>query len=155
MHQIEVKRYLIEWRFHPHSGWNVTVDLDAMELGKGSQNTQEKRETAEKHRTWMKDCGVILSPHAEHGRADTFAHHATYGKWLIECEGDSSRQREQAMYSSLAQLILLMSDSRSNYALAVPNSAEWSRQTSKIPQFVRDKLALKVYLVSAEDVTEG
>jgi len=155
MHQIEVKRHLIERLFHPSHGWAVTVDLDAMELGKGAQNTREKRKVAETHRRWMEDNGIAISPHAEHGRADIVAQHSIHGKWLIECEGDTSKQREQAMYSSLGQLILLMADSRSHYALAVPHSDEWSSQVAKIPKFVRDALALKVFLVSDENIKEG
>ncbi len=155
MYQIEVKRYLIERLFHPSHGWMVTVDLDAMELGKGEQNTQEKREIADTHRRWMEDNGIAISPHPEHGRVDIVAHHPIDGKWLIECEGDTKKQKEQAMYSSLGQLVLLMNDSHSHYALAFPLSGEWSSQAAKIPRFVRDALALKVFLVSDGNIREG
>jgi len=42
---------------------------------------------------------------------------------VIEVEGDSSRQKEQAMYSALGQIVLSMGDSSSEvaYALAVPD----------------------------------
>jgi hypothetical protein len=50
MYQIEVKRYLVEHHFHPKDGWSVTVDLDAMEMGKGGKHPQGKRELALHHR---------------------------------------------------------------------------------------------------------
>ena len=133
----------------------VTVDLDARELGKGAQDNPEKREIAATHRSWMEENGITISPHPEHGRVDIVAHHPIHGKWLIECEGDTTKQREQAMYSSLGQLLLLMAEPGSHYALAVPQSPHWSRQAAKIPKRVRDALALKVFLVTAENIKEG
>jgi len=48
MYQIEVKLNLIKKKFNPKDGWKVTVDIDSMEMGKGSQQKPEKKEIAEK-----------------------------------------------------------------------------------------------------------
>ncbi len=68
MYQVEVKRYLIEHRFHPENGWNVTVDLDPMEMGKGGQNPPEKREIALYHRNWMEESAGFI--HLSHTRLE-------------------------------------------------------------------------------------
>ena len=154
MHQIEVKRYLIQQLFHPSHGWTVTVDLDAMELGKGIQNSQEKSDTAAIHEKWMQDNGIAISSCSELGRVDIVAKHPSDGIFLVECEGDTTKQPEQAMYSALGQLLLHMKDASTHYVLAVPKSPIWSAQVAKITQHVRRTLGLRVFLVSSDDIKE-
>jgi hypothetical protein len=154
MHQIEVKRHLIEKRFHPDQGWDVTVDLDVMELGRGGQNTEEKRKTAEFHHKWMQDNGVAVHIHRTGTRTDIVAKHPQQGTYVIECEGDTRRQKEQAMYSALGQMLLQMDDSIRYYALVFPGSKAWTDQIDKIPRNVRDILRFKVFMVSDSSVRE-
>ena len=68
--------------------------------------------------------GVKLVAHPLYGRADLVATKEGVGTLVVEVEGDSSRQREQAMYSALGQVVLSMGDPSSEitYALAVPDS---------------------------------
>lgn len=75
MYQIEVKRYLIEKRFPPGEGWTITVDVDAMEKGKGNQNPQKKRDIAMRQLEWMEKEGVTIAPHPVYGRVDIVAEH--------------------------------------------------------------------------------
>jgi hypothetical protein len=44
MFQLEVKRHLIESMFNPSDGWRVIVDIDAMELAKGFQQKDGKKQ---------------------------------------------------------------------------------------------------------------
>lgn len=154
MHQIAVKRHLIEQRFHPNSGWQVTVDLDVMELGKGVQNAEEKRRTAEHHRKWMQDNGVTVHIHKTGRRTDILASHHIHGIYVIECEGDTSKQREQALYSALGQILLQMDDLTRRFAIAFPDSEAWTKQVLKLPKAVRDALRLTVFMVATNHVKE-
>lgn len=102
----------------------------------------------------MEDNGVLIQPHKKHGRVDIVANHPQYGEHLVECEGDSSKQQEQAMYSALGQILLKMDDGAKHHALAVPNTASWRTQVQKIPTYVKNELRLTVYLVSEHEVAQ-
>jgi len=156
MYQIAVKRYLIEYQFPIRDGWQVTVDLDAMELGKGDQNPPGKRRIAEQHHQWLKEQGVMIGSHQKYGRADVVACKQGLGTYIIEVEGDSSKQREQAIYSALGQTIFLMNEipDTVRYGLAVPDSPKWEAQLQKIPERVREVLGLELFLVAATGVRE-
>ena len=156
MYQIEVKRHLIEKRFHPENGWKVTVDIDAMEMGKGNQNSQEKRDIASHHKRWLENAGVSISTHPKYGRVDIVAEHNQYGQFLIEVEGDTRRQKEQSMYSALGQVIIMMKDQHRNitYGIALPDDTAWVTQINKIPEHVCNLLNLRLYLVSGHRVRE-
>jgi hypothetical protein len=148
MYQIEIKRWLVQHQFNPEFGWRVHVDIDAMERGKGPQNSEEKRIRASIAETALLELGATLKPHPTFGRVDVVAEHPMHGIVLIEVEGQSSRQLEQAVYSSVGQLITLMNGETQQFALAVPDSPEWQRQIAKIPSLVKTKLGLSCYLVS-------
>jgi len=156
MYQIEVKRYLVQQIFSPNLGWKITVDLDAMELGKGGQHPEGKREVAEIHKRWMTEQGISIGAHPRFGRVDIVAEHKSQGIHIVEVEGDTSKQKEQALYSALGQAILLMHEPDGNfsYGLAVPDSPEWEFQMRKIPHYIRSILNLKLYLVSEDSVRE-
>ncbi|NWF77801.1 MAG: hypothetical protein HXY36_04330 [Chloroflexi bacterium] len=156
MNQIEVKYHIIEKRFHPSDGWNVTVDLDPMEMGKGRQNAGQKGALAQTYRKRLEDIGVRIGADKEFGRTDIVARHPEKGCFIIECEGDTRKQKEQAMYSALGQLLVKMfaGYARTCYGLAVPKSNGWRKQLSKIPKTVCQRLNLKLYLVSGSAVQE-
>ncbi|HUV04762.1 MAG TPA: hypothetical protein VMX94_06610 [Armatimonadota bacterium] len=44
MYQLEVKAKLVRHLFNSSGGWEVSVDVDAMELAKGGQHPQGKAE---------------------------------------------------------------------------------------------------------------
>jgi hypothetical protein len=74
---------------------------------------------------------------------------------LVEVEGESGRQREQALYSSLGQLLLSMkiwSDDLA-YGIAVPDTREWWRQLAKIPLDLTKRLNLWRYSVGLNSCT--
>ena len=77
--------------------------------------------------------GVKIVAHQLYGRADLVAVKEGVGTFVVEVEGDSSRQREQAMYSALGQVVLSMRDPSPviSYALAVLDSEQWERQLRK------------------------
>jgi hypothetical protein len=155
MHQIEVKRNLIRDLFNPSQGWKVYVDLDSMELANGGTHPEGKREVAAKCVEWFNKAGVEIGPHPTYGRVDIIAVQAD-STHLIEVEGDSSRQLEQALYSALGQTILAMKtlDGVHRFGLAVPDTPQWERQLEKIPSKICDILHLKRYLVSHSAVRE-
>jgi len=156
MYQIQVKRCIVQQKFSPNLGWKVTVDIDAMELGKGDQHPEGKRENAENHHNWFLKQGITIGKHPQFGRADIVAEHELLGTYIIEAEGDTSKQKEQALYSALGQIILLMNEADRNltYGLAVPESKQWEFQLRKIPHYIRDTLNIRLYLVSKNKVRE-
>ena len=51
---------------------------------------------------------------------------------VIEVEGESSRQKEQAVYSAFGQIVLLMRpDTNVRYGIAVPDTPSWEGQNGK------------------------
>jgi hypothetical protein len=153
MYQIEVKRFLIEYVFPTRDGWNVTIDVDAMEMGLGNQNPPEKRDAAAVCDAWLRGNGVTIGAHAIYGRIDLAAERGGQN-FLVEVEGDSSRQREQAFYSALGQTIILMTGvpNHTTYGVAVPDSPDWEYQIDKLPAYVRGLLRMNLYLVSPNGV---
>jgi hypothetical protein len=156
MYQLEVKRWLVAYRFPIADGWDVTVDIDAMERGNGGQHPPDKREIAYECESWLREQGAKIVVHELYGRADLVATKEAAGTFVVEVEGDSSRQKEQAMYSALGQAVLSMGDPSPNitYALAVPDSEVWDRQLRKVPSRVKDLLRLKLLLVSSRGVRD-
>ena len=154
MYQLQVKRWLVAHQFPPVKGWTVTVDIDSMERGIAGQHPPEKRAIAADCETWLKSQGVSIVSHPLYGRADLVAKNDQRGTFVVEVEGDSSRQKEQAMYSALGQIILSMGEPSPNiqYALAVPDSSAWESQLRKIPEHVRTLLKLELLLVSEQGV---
>ena len=148
MYQAEVKRYAVEHLFPPSLGWSVVVHLDPMEMGIGQ--SAEKQTKAAECAAWLRQHGVKVMEDHEFGRRDIVARHPERGTVLVEVEGESSRQREQALYSALGQAVLQMTEFKPNesYAIAVPDSADWERQLRKVPKAARDRLALRLYMVS-------
>lgn len=141
MYLIEVKRHLVATLFPPAEGWRVWVDLDAMELGKGVQNRDEKRTVAAECERWLRGAGVEIGAHPRYGRVDVVATRGDVTH-IVEVEGASSRQLEQAVYSALGQLLLVMGASGPSFALAVPDLPEWDASSSRCP------LAFGSYLIS-------
>lgn len=157
MYQLEVKRYLVEHQFPPNLGWDVTVDIDAMELANGGRHPLGKRERAGLARDWLKEAGVEIASHPEFGRADLVARRRRPGTAtvIVEVEGESSRQKEQAVYSAFGQIVLLMKpDTNVRYGIAVPDTPSWESQMAKIPAHVRNLLSLTLWLVDETSVRE-
>jgi hypothetical protein len=150
MYQLEVKRWLVFHKFSVANGWDVTIDIDAMERGQKGQHPPDKREIAAACEAWLRSHGVKIVAHPLYGRADLVATKETEGMYVVEIEGDSSRQKEQAMYSALGQVILSMREpsTQITYALAVPDSDQWKRQMRKVPAWICEALRLRLWLVS-------
>ena len=147
MYQLEVKRWLVFHKFSVANGWEVVMDIDAMERGvKG----QQSKEIAAECEAWLREQGVKIVAHPIYGRADLVAAKESEGTFVVEVEGDSSRQKEQAMYSALGQVVLSMRDSspQITYALVVPDSERWERQMKKVPAWICEVLRLRLWLVS-------
>lgn len=156
MYQLEVKSALVRHRFNPANGWRVTVDIDAMERAHGGKHASDKSARAAQAEAELRALGVTIGAHAAFGRADLVAEHPDFGTVVVEVEGISSRQREQAVYSALGQSILSMRsfDKGVAYAVAVPDEESWRRQIQKIPPAVFDRLHLRALLVSKDGVAE-
>lgn len=154
MYQLEVKRWLVEHRFHPREGWDVTVDVDAMERARGGKHPDNKKALVQVAETALIELGATIGAHPMFGRADVVAEHPEKGVYLVEVEGTSSRQSEQAMYSALGQSVLLMRGGAEKYMLAVPDDPKWERQVGKIPGFALEQLGLQCVLVSEGGIRE-
>jgi hypothetical protein len=148
MYQLEVKRWLVEHQFPPSDGWTVTVDIDAMERANGGQHAPDKTERTRIAEDKLRKMGVTIGPHPQFGRADIVAEHQKNGLFIIEVEGKSSRQPEQAVYSALGQLLLQMQERKYKFVLALPDEESWQRQVNKIPIYVKTTLCLSCALVS-------
>lgn len=155
MYQLEVKRWLIAHRFHPNAGWKVYVDVDATERAKGGQHKPDKAKRARAAEDALVSMGATIGAHAEFGRADIVAEHPKDGLFIVEVEGASSRQKEQAVYSALGQLVLQMHGRKHGFVLAVPDEASWEKQLRKIPPHARETLGLSCVLVSERGVREA
>jgi hypothetical protein len=154
MYQLEVKRYLIELMFNPSDGWNVIVHIDPMERAKGPQHKDDKKRRVVDAEKRLNELGVGIGVHPKYGRTDVVASHPKKGTFLIEVERKSSEQKEQAIYSALGQIVLLMNEDNSKvfYGLAVPDQPEWERQLKKVPRRVKELLSLRCILVSEGNV---
>jgi hypothetical protein len=148
MFQVEVKRWLVNYRFPPSGGWKVTVDIDAMERANGGTHTEGKAERAREAEVALVELGAKIGKHPRFGRADVVAEHHEHGLWLVEVEGQSSRQKEQAIYSALGQLVLQMKGEPFRCAVAVPHEPSWEKQLAKVPVHARQLLGLSLILVS-------
>lgn len=123
-----------------------------MERAKGGQHKAGKIERAGVAEVALLSMGVTIGAHPEFGRADIVAEHQKKGLFVVEVEGDSSRQKEQAVYSALGQLVLQMQGVKHSFVLAVPDEALWEKQLLKIPQYARATLGLSCVLVSEQGV---
>lgn len=156
MYQLEVKAALVAHRFPRSEGWSVTVDIDAMERARGGTHAAGKQERAALAESQLRESGATIGAHPTFGRADVVAEHATLGTVIVEVEGESTRQREQAVYSALGQALLNMRsfDGSTSYAIAVPHREDWVRQLRKVPRSVARRLNLKLLAVSPSGVEE-
>ena len=155
MYQLEVKRYLVEHQFPPTDGWEVTVELDAMERARGGQHSADKPERAHRAEDWLVTEGVRIGAHLDFGRADLVATKPGSATVVVEVEGESKRQKEQALYSALGQVVLQMkADCDIRYGVAVPDTHAWERQMAKVPGYICDRLSLTLWLVSETGVRE-
>ena len=149
IYQAEVKLSLVRIAFPPAAGWTVRVHLDPMELGRGGTHRPDKAERGAAAARELTALGVRVGVDEQYGRIDVVAEHREHGLHFIGVEGDSSRQREQAVYSCLGQLLLSMRGwgGSLHYAIAVPNTRGWHHQLAKIPREVRPRLSIDLYLV--------
>ena len=154
VYQLEVKRWLVAYRFPPSHGWQTRVDIDAMERAKGGQHRPDKAKRARAAEDALVNMGVTIGAHPEFGRADIVAEHPKNGLFIVEVEGTSSRQKEQAVYSALGQLVQRMHGRNHKYVLAVPDEESWEKQLQKIPRHARVTLGLSCVLVSEHGVRE-
>ena len=92
MYQLEVKRHLVEYQFPPADGWEVTVNVDAVEGGRGGQDPPDEPDRAGRTEAWLENQGVRISAHPEFGRADLVATKPRVGIVVVEVEGGSSKQ---------------------------------------------------------------
>jgi hypothetical protein len=124
--------------------------------GELQDSTPDKRTVASECEAWLRHQGVKIVPHPLFGRADLVATKEGLGTFVIEIEGTSSRQKEQAMYSALGQIVLSMGDLSPHitYGLAVPDNPQWEAQLRKIPDRIRKLLSLRLLVVSSGGVRE-
>ena len=87
MYQLEVKRYLIELVFNPSDGWNVFVDIDAMERAKGPQHKDGKKQRVVDAEKMLNQLGVEIGVHPKYGRADVVASHPKKGTLRVRTFG--------------------------------------------------------------------
>src|SRR5438876_8905446 len=148
-YQLEVKRGLARFPFQAAAGWRLTMHVDPMERGLGGRHPRGKVKRAKEALRQLRRLGVIIGTHNLFGPVDVVAQHPQKGTRLIEVEGESGRQREQALYSSLGQLLLSMKiwTDYVGYGIAVPDTREWVRQVRKIPTELTKRLNLSRYLV--------
>ena len=97
MYQLEVKYHLVKHMFLPANGRHVIVDIDAMERAKGPQHKADKKAKVEAAEYELRKLGATVGAHNTYGRVDVFTSYPEHGTFLIEVEGASSKQKEQAV----------------------------------------------------------
>jgi hypothetical protein len=142
--QVEVKRWVIQHRFHPANGWHVTTHIDPSEKQFASWPGCQQ---------WFTQNGVAMSAHTVFGPADIVA---VLGQqtYIVEVEGDTSKQQSDALYDALGQLLVVMHGPPVGrvYALAFPDSPQWQHQLEKLSGWLRQTLSLERWLVSVSGV---
>ncbi len=151
LYQLEVKLGLAKGAFPAASGWRLTMHIDPMERATGGKHPPDKAMRVNSALSELRKLGVIIETHKQFGQVDVVAEHERGALRLIEVEGESGRQREQALYSSLGQLLLSMKlwSDGVGYGIAVPDTREWVRQVQKIPTELTKRLRLWRYFVMA------
>lgn len=155
LYQLEVKVGLARFAFPRAEGWRVSIHVDPMEIGRGGRQTRGKVKRAKAAMRELEKLGVKLGIHKLYGAIDVVAEGDGGQTRFVEVEGESSRQREQALYSALGQLMLSMklwSDDVS-YGIAVPDTREWWNQLRKIPLQLTKRLKLWRYSVGVNSCT--
>ena len=155
LYQLEVKLGLARFPFQASAGWRLTMHVDPMERGVGRTQSRGKVRRANEAVRQLRRLGVTIGTHKVFGPVDVVAEHPHGGTRLIEVEGESGRQREQALYSSLGQLLLSMKIWSDDvvYGIAVPDTREWWRQLQKIPLELTKRLHLWRYSVGVDSCT--
>jgi len=125
-----------------------------MERARGGKHPQDKKDRAEEAEAALADLGVRIGSHPRYGRTDIVAEHEEQGVFLVEVEGTSSRQTEQAMYSALGQAVLLLQGAGEQHMLAVPDEEKWVRQIGKLSEYALNRLSLVCVFVSSKGVRE-
>jgi hypothetical protein len=155
LYQLEIKLGLARFVFPPNQGWRLSIHVDPMEIGKGPQQKRGKTGRARRALKQLREMGVTIGTHKLFGRVDLVAEHHHEPVHLVEVEGESRRQRDQALYSSLGQVLLSMKSWSSSFAygIAVPDTRQWVQQLQRIPTEVTERLRLWRYLVQANAVS--
>ena len=155
LYQLEVKLGLARFAFPASTGWRVAMHIDPMEKGLGGRHPRGKVKRAKEALQQLRSLGVILGTHELYGPVDIVAEHEKGHMRLVEVEGESGRQREQALYSALGQLLLSMKiwNDQVTYGIAVPDTREWWRQLQKIPLELTKRLRLWRYSVGVNSCT--
>src|SRR5207253_10206916 len=97
LYQLEIKLGLAKFAFPKTAGWTITMHVDPMEICRGGTHSRGK---VGRTRTALKDLralGVTVGTHKLSGRVDVVAEHRDGALRLVEVEGESATQREQAM----------------------------------------------------------
>ncbi len=131
------------------------MHVDPMEKGMGGKHPPGKVERVNAALRELQELGVVIGTHKQFGRVDVVAEHERGDLRLIEVEGESSKQKEQALYSALGQLLLSMKlwSDGVGYGIAVPDTREWVRQVQKIPTDLTKRIHLWRYLVGPNSVS--
>jgi hypothetical protein len=123
-----------------------------MERAKGGKHPSDKANKARIAEHAIDDMGVTIGVNRDYRRADIVAEHPEKGLFIVEVEGDSSKQKEQAMYSALGQLLLMMDGKKHTFILAVPDDEKWETVIQRIPAYSLTALNLSCVLVREKGV---
>jgi len=155
LYQLEVKLGLVKFVFQQTARWRVTIHVDPMEMGRGGRHPPGKVERANEALRQLRALGVTIGTHKLFGKVDVVAEHEDGALRLVEVEGESGRQRDQALYSSLGQLLLSMKMWGDDvaYGIAVPDTRDWVKQLRKIPDELTERIRLWRYLLRPNAAT--
>src|ERR1041385_5194875 len=130
------------------------MHVDPMERGRGGRHSRGKVKRAGVALHELERLGVKVGSHKLFGPIDVIAENGRETV-LVEVEGESTRQKEQALYSALGQLMLSMKiwNDEVRYGIAVPDTREWWHQLRKIPREVTKRLRLWRHSVGVNSCT--
>ena len=155
LYELEVKRYLVENLFLPADGWEVNIDVDAMEKDLRGEHSRDKKERARHAMDWLKEAGVRFAAHPDFRRADLVATRPSGQTVVLEVKGQRAGQEGTAVQEAFGQLAQRMrGDRNARYGIAVPATSSWEYQLRKFPPDVCDRLSVSLYLVCEARVRE-
>jgi hypothetical protein len=96
MYKLEVKRWLVEHKFPPKDGWEVRVEIDAMERAIGDQHKPDKKAHVKVAEDALISMQVTIESNTKYG-PDILARHPQYGSYIGEVVGNSSKKKSKQL----------------------------------------------------------
>ena len=131
-HQLEVKRRLVENRFHRKDGCRAQVAMGTIEQASGGMPRPDMVECVNETDVVLVPTGALVGGYHEHSCINVVAERPLGVYCLLDVEGLSLKQKEPAVHPMLGQLMLFMGEGKQIFIITVSDQPTWERQLVKI-----------------------